>query len=136
MPFLPLHDTSSTRYKQTTHSTIRFTSAGLPSLHNAYPSTNRLHILGKKNSHCSSSSALEVIMRKKPFHYCSVSSIQMWSLSQSWITRRMCTQFATHEEHGRIPTLLSHVIKLPPKGWYLAFVILFQWRIWNEFSSF
>jgi len=39
-------------------------------------------------SHCSSSSALEVIMRKKPFHYCSVSSIQMWSLSQSWITRR------------------------------------------------
>jgi len=32
--------------------------------------------------------------------------------------------------------MLSHVIKLPPKGWYLAFVTLFQWRIWNEFSSF
>ncbi len=88
MPFLPLHDTSSTRYKQTKHLTVRFTSAGLPSLHNANPSTNGLHIHGNFFSHCSSSSALEVTMRKKPFRYCSVSSIQMWSLSQSWITRR------------------------------------------------
>ncbi len=133
MPFLPLHDTSSTRYKETKHSTVRFTSAGLPSLHNANPSTNGLHIHGIFFSHCSSSSALEVIMRKKPFHYCSVSSMKSLPILDH---KKGCAPNLQLMKSMGESQQCSHIIKLPPKGWYLAFVTLFQWRIWNEFSSF